>query len=196
VVVVVKPAGLLSVPGRSGALRDCVAARLRARDPGCVGPIVVHRLDLDTSGLLLAARDLDTYRALQAQFARREVAKRYAAIVDGEVAGDRGTIALPLRLDPDDRPRQVVDRDHGKPALTDWEVVARGDGWTRLALTPHTGRTHQLRVHCAIGLGAPIRGDRLYGRVAAPRLMLHAEALAFTHPVTGARIALTDGARF
>lgn len=196
VIVVAKPAGLLSVPGRSGALRDCVATRLRARDPGCDGPIVVHRLDLDTSGLLVCARDLDSYRALQAQFARREVTKRYVAIVAGDVAGDRGTIALPLRLDPDDRPRQVVDDVHGKPALTTWEVLARGDGRTRLALTPHTGRTHQLRVHCAVGLGAPIVGDRLYGQVAAPRLMLHAEALAFVHPTTGAPIALTWPAQF
>jgi len=196
VLVVIKPVGLLSVPGRSGALRDCVAARLRARDPACDGPIVVHRLDLDTSGLLLCARDLDTYRALQAQFARREVAKRYVAIVDGEVAGERGAIELPLRLDPDDRPRQVVDARHGKPALTTWEVLARADGRTRLALTPHTGRTHQLRVHCAIGLGAPIVGDRLYGRAAAPRLMLHAEALTFVHPTTGATIALTWPAPF
>lgn len=196
VVVVLKPVGLLSVPGRSGALRDCVAARLRARDPGCDGPIVVHRLDLDTSGLLVCARDLDTYRALQAQFARREVTKRYVAIVDGEVAGERGTIALPLRLDPDDRPRQVVDPIHGKAAVTTWEVLARGDGRTRLALTPHTGRTHQLRVHCAVGLGAPIVGDRLYGRAAAPRLMLHAEALTCVHPRTGATIALTAPAPF
>lgn len=196
VVIVAKPVGLLSVPGRSGRLRDCVATRLRARDPSLDGPIVVHRLDLDTSGLLVCARDADTHAALQAQFARREVHKRYVAIVDGELADARGTIALPLRLDPDDRPRQVVDARHGKDAHTDWEVLARTDGRTRVALYPRTGRTHQLRVHCAVGLGAPIVGDRLYGRAPAPRLLLHAEAVTFTHPRTGVTIAVELPAPF
>ncbi|MBK9036252.1 MAG: RluA family pseudouridine synthase [Myxococcales bacterium] len=199
IVVVAKPVGLLSVPGRSGRLRDCVATRLRARAPGLDGPVVVHRLDLDTSGLLVCARDPATHAALQARFARREVAKRYVAIVDGDVADDAGTIELPLRLDPDDRPRQVVDAVHGKAARTDYRVLARADGRTRLALYPVTGRTHQLRVHCATGLGAPIVGDRLYGRAPPPadqRLLLHAEALAFTHPHTGGRIELTLPAPF
>ena len=199
VIVVAKPVGLLSVPGRSGRLRDCVATRLRARAPDLDGAVVVHRLDLDTSGLLVCARDPATHAALQAQFARREVAKRYVAIVDGAVADDAGTIALPLRLDPDDRPRQVVDAVHGKDAITDYRVLARADGRTRLALAPRTGRTHQLRVHCAVGLGAPIVGDRLYGRAPPPpgqRLLLHAEALTFTHPHTGARIELALPAPF
>jgi tRNA pseudouridine32 synthase/23S rRNA pseudouridine746 synthase len=196
VVIVAKPVGLLSVPGRSGRLRDCVVTRLRARDPSLEGPVVVHRLDLDTSGLLVCARDAAGHAALQAQFARREVRKRYVAIVDGVIADDRGTIALPLRLDPDDRPRQVVDAHHGKDAVTDWEVLARVDGRTRLALSPRTGRTHQLRVHCAVGLGAPIVGDRLYGRATAPRLLLHAEAVAFAHPRTGATISVELPAPF
>jgi len=199
-VVVAKPCGLLSVPGRGGALRDSVLARLRARDPGATGPLVVHRLDLDTSGVLLAARDAATHTALQAQFARREVTKHYVAWLDGTVAGEAGTIELPLRVDLDDRPRQIVDPSHGKPALTAWRVLSRAAGRTRVALSPLTGRTHQLRVHCAhaLGLAAPITGDRLYGRPAAEgaRLELHAEAIAFTHPHTGARVEVAWPAPF
>ncbi|HUQ07236.1 MAG TPA: RluA family pseudouridine synthase [Kofleriaceae bacterium] len=208
-VVVDKPCGLLSVPGRSGLLRDSVATRLRARVPGATGPMIVHRLDLDTSGLMLVARDPETYDALQRQFARREIEKRYIAWLDGHVAADAGTIDLALRVDLDDRPRQIHDPVHGKAAITTWRVLARDGDRTRVALFPHTGRTHQLRVHAAhpLGLGAPIAGDRLYGRAAAAsvvadggadeaRLALHAEALAFTHPRTGARIALERPAPF
>jgi tRNA pseudouridine32 synthase / 23S rRNA pseudouridine746 synthase len=201
-VIVDKPAGLLSVPGRSGALRDSVQTRLRARYPEATGPLVVHRLDLDTSGLLLAAKSLATYTALQAMFARREIAKTYVAIVDGEIAaGDAGTIELALRVDLDDRPRQIVDELDGKPALTTWRVLHRNGARTRIELVPHTGRTHQLRVHCAhrFGLDAPIVGDRLYGTPDsqhAPRLLLHAARLAFVHPVTGARIEVTSDAPF
>ncbi len=190
IVVVEKPVGLLSVPGRSGQLRDSVQTRLRTRYPHATGPLVVHRLDLDTSGLLLAAKDLATYITLQADFARREVEKRYDAWLDGEVAGDAGRIELPLRVDVDDRPRQIVDPQHGKAALTEWRVVARESDRTRVELTPRTGRTHQLRVHCAHprGLGAAIVGDRLYGRPAA-RLLLHAAVLAFPHPHLGTPVA-------
>jgi tRNA pseudouridine32 synthase/23S rRNA pseudouridine746 synthase len=196
-VVVDKPVGLLSVPGRSAALADSVLARLRQRYPGATGPLLVHRLDLDTSGLLLAAKDEATHRALAAMFARRELTKRYVAWLDGELAlarGDAGEIELPLRVDLDDRPRQIVDDAHGKPALTRWRVLARRDGRTLVELSPHTGRTHQLRVHCAHarGLGLAIAGDALYGRgeLAAPRLLLHAEALAFAHPRTGAPVVV------
>lgn len=214
IVVVDKPIGLLSVPGRSGALRDSVQTRLRARYPLATGPLVVHRLDLDTSGLLLAAKDEATYAALQAQFARREIAKRYIAWLDGVVASDAGIVELPIRVDLDDRPRQIHDPVHGKAAITEWSVLERGPRATRVALIPKTGRTHQLRVHAAHphGIGAPIVGDRLYGRqlvVAAdqgivephpradePRLMLHAERLAFVHPHTGVRIELERAAPF
>lgn len=197
-VIVDKPVALLSVPGRSGALRDSVQTRLRARYPD---GSVVHRLDLDTSGLLLAAKDLATYKALQAMFARREIAKRYVAILDGDVLDDEGTIELPLRVDLDDRPRQIVDDEHGKPATTTWRVLARGNRRTRVELVPLTGRTHQLRVHCAhrFGLDAPIVGDRLYGTPEsqhAPRLMLHAERLVFVHPVTGERVEVESPAPF
>jgi len=193
--VVAKPCGLLSVPGRSGQLRDSVATRLRRAHPALE---VVHRLDLDTSGLLLAAKDAETYVALQRLFARREVDKRYVAWLDGVVEGERGTIELAHRVDVDDRPRQIVDPVHGKLAITEWRVVERRDGRTRVELVPRTGRTHQLRVHCAhpLGLAAPIAGDRLYGLASAERLLLHAEALAFVHPHTHARIALELPAPF
>lgn len=187
-VVIAKPVGLLSVPGRGDALRDSVAIRMRARWPEAM---VVHRLDLDTSGLMLVAKDADTYAKLQKAFALREIDKRYAAWLDGSPVEDHGTIELPLRVDVDDRPRQIVDAQHGKRAITEWRVIRRDGARTRVAFTPRTGRTHQLRVHAAQGLGAPIRGDRLYGR-ADDRLYLHAEALAFAHPHTGARIAVEE----
>ena len=193
-VVVDKPCGLLSVPGRSGLLHDSVVTRLRAQHPGAS---VVHRLDLDTSGLLIAAKDPDTHAALQRAFARREVDKRYAAWLDGAVAADHGVVELALRVDLDDRPRQIHDPVHGKPAITEWRVVERTASGTRVALVPRTGRTHQLRVHAAhpLGIAAPVRGDRLYGR-AADRLALHAEAVAFLHPHTQQRIALVRPAPF
>lgn len=193
--VVDKPCGLLSVPGRSGALRDSVQTRLRARDADA---LMVHRLDLDTSGVMLVARDAATHAALQQQFARRTIAKRYVAILERDVRGEHGTIELALRVDLDDRPRQIVDAIHGKAAHTAWRVLTRAGGRTRVELTPHTGRTHQLRVHAAHpqGLAAPIVGDRLYGTAAAARLMLHAESLAFAHPHTGESIAITVPAPF
>ena len=198
-VIVDKPVGLLSVPGRGGTLRDSVLARLRARYPEATGAVLVHRLDLDTSGLLVAAKDPETHRELQRLFAIREVEKRYIAWLEGEVAGDVGTIDLPLRVDLDDRPRQIVDPVHGKAAVTDWQVLRREGGRTRVALSPRTGRAHQLRVHAAVGLGAPIVGDRLYGRSGradGERLLLHAESIAFVHPHTGERVAVTRSAPF
>lgn len=197
-VVVEKPCGLLSVPGGSAGLRDSVLTRLRQRYPDATGPMLVHRLDLDTSGLLLAARNMETYVALQRQFARRQIEKRYVAWLDGEVAQERGRVELALRVDLDDRPRQIHDPEHGLEALTEWRVLERKAGRTRVALVPHTGRTHQLRVHAAHekGIGVPIVGDRLYGRGGGERLMLHAEAIAFVHPHTGARVELESPAPF
>jgi tRNA pseudouridine32 synthase/23S rRNA pseudouridine746 synthase len=193
-VVVDKPCGLLSVPGRAAHLADSVQTRLQARFPGA---LVAHRLDLDTSGLLVAALDLETHQRLQAQFRRREVSKTYLAWLDGSPVGEAGTIELPLRVDLDDRPRQIVDAVHGKAAVTDWRVLRRAGTRTLVSFSPRTGRTHQLRVHAAhpAGLGAPIAGDRLYG-TAGERLLLHAEAIAFVHPATGARLALTSPAPF
>lgn len=187
--VVVKPAGMLSVPGRTG--RRSVVGELRHLWPDGVEPLVVHRLDMDTSGLLLVAKSRAVQVALQAQFATRRVGKRYVALLDGEWHGaPTGTVSLPLRPDPLDRPRQVVDPLHGKPAVTTWRVRSVAGGRTLVELTPHTGRTHQLRVHCAHsgGLGLPIVGDALYGHPSS-RLFLHAERLSFLHPVTGQRVS-------
>ncbi|NOK22178.1 RluA family pseudouridine synthase [Corallococcus carmarthensis] len=196
-VVIDKPCGLLSVPGRDAALLDSVLTRLRARYPNATGPLLAHRLDLDTSGLLVAALDSRTHASLQRQFLHRDVDKRYVALIDGPVQADAGTITLPLRVDLDDRPRQIVDPVHGKPAVTDWEVLRREGTHTRVAFHPRTGRTHQLRVHAAhpLGLGAPIVGDPLYGH-AGRRLHLHAETLSFVHPATGQRVSFTRAAPF
>lgn len=196
IVVVDKPVGLLSVPGRGEQLRDCVQSRLREHHPEL---LLAHRLDLDTSGLVIAAKDLATYGALQRLFEERRIDKRYIAWVSRALDGE-GVIELPLRVDVDDRPRQIVDRVHGKPAVTTWRVLERTADRTRVALSPRTGRTHQLRVHAAHpdGLDAPIVGDRLYSRIPhdEPRLLLHAEALTFAHPRTSALITLTSKAPF
>jgi tRNA pseudouridine32 synthase/23S rRNA pseudouridine746 synthase len=196
-VVVDKPCGLLSVPGKDASVTDSVLARLRARYPHATGPLLVHRLDLDTSGLLVAALDAETFADLQRQFAEREVRKRYVAWLDGLVQGERGTIDFPIRVDLDDRPRQIHDPVHGKPAVTEWQVLERRGTRTRVALFPLTGRTHQLRVHAAhpLGLGAPIVGDRLYGHEEA-RLHLHAEALTFRHPRQGHPVSFERPAPF
>ena len=198
-VIVDKPVGLLSVPGRSGALRDSAQTRLAARYPNATGPMVVHRLDLDTSGLLLIAKDAATHTALQRLFARREIDKRYIAWLDGVVTIDGGTIELPLRVDVDDRPRQIVDAAHGKTAITQWRVIERTATRTKVELIPRSGRTHQLRVHASHpgGIGAAIVGDRLYGTAdAEQRLLLHAENIGFIHPHTGKRIDVSRAAPF
>ncbi|MGV3707781.1 MAG: RluA family pseudouridine synthase [Gemmatimonas sp.] len=199
--VVNKPSGLLTVPGRSASMQDCVVSRLRARYPEATGPLVVHRLDQDTSGLLLAAKTLETAKMLQRLFSLREIEKHYVAWLDGTASADHGHITLPLRVDIDDRPRNIHDPVYGKPAHTEWLVLARESGRTRVRLTPHTGRSHQLRVHAAHpdGLNAPIVGDRLYGHTAPgddERLQLHAERLAFVHPITGAQVVVEQPAPF
>ncbi len=198
--VVDKPCGLLSVPGRHTQLRDSVFTRIKRRYPEATGPLIVHRLDLDTSGLLLIAKDADTHVALQRLFARREVEKRYVAWLDGQLdpsRGSTGAIELALRVDVEDRPRQIHDPVHGKSAVTDWRLIERSSTQTKVALFPRTGRTHQLRVHAAhrLGLELPIVGDRLYGR-SGPRLMLHAEAVGFIHPHTRASVVLESPAPF
>lgn len=191
ILVIDKPAGLLSVPGRGPRRRDSAEYRLQLRaklaDPSW--PRLVHRLDLATSGLIVAAKHKAAYVALQQQFSRRSVTKRYEALLDGQLdpaLGDGGEIELELRVDLDDRPRQVHDPVHGKRARTKWRRVAVEGSYTRVSMVPHTGRTHQLRVHAAHerGLGLPILGDLLYGS-GGERLMLHAAELGFVHPVTG-----------
>jgi tRNA pseudouridine32 synthase/23S rRNA pseudouridine746 synthase len=196
-VVIDKPHGLLSVPARDTSVTDSVLARLRARYPHATGPLLVHRLDLDTSGLLVAALDPATHADLQRQFLHREVHKRYVAWVEGHVRGEQGTIDFPMRVDLDDRPRQIHDPVHGKSAVTRWQVLERKGERTRVAFFPLTGRTHQLRVHAAhpLGLGAPIVGDRLYGRQ-DERLLLHAESISFRHPRTGQRVSFERQAPF
>lgn len=194
IVVVDKPAGLLSVPGLTG--EPSVETLLNTNHAAQV--FMVHRLDQDTSGLMVAALQPEAYHNLQRQFLKHTVKKKYIALVDGIIhASDCGTISLPLRPDLTDRPRQLVDFEHGKEAVTTYEVMAVEGKRTRLALTPHTGRTHQLRVHCAHkeGLGCPIVGDRLYGS-AGGRLCLHAAELTFHHPVTGQTMTFSSKVPF
>lgn len=181
-VVVNKPSGLLSVPGKEflpsvESITKCLS---------------VHRLDQDTSGLLVLAKSASVQTELRRQFEQRLVGKRYEALLEQEMpVGQKGEIRLPLRPDVDNRPRQVVDMQRGKSALTEYQVLANVHGHAHLVLSPHTGRTHQLRVHCAEGLGNPILGDRLYGNQGASRLMLHAGELSFMHPRTGERLCFT-----
>ena len=188
--VVDKPAGMLSVPGKDNV--ESVESIMRQRWHQYDGnPIMVHRLDRDTSGLMVVARTLEAYHSLQQQFACRTAAKRYEAVLDGVPALQQGTISLPLMPDITDRPRQCVDMEHGKPSVTTYRVVSTQNHRTLVWLFPHTGRTHQLRVHCAhpLGLATPILGDPLYGRgTAAPRMYLNAAELEITHPVTGRRM--------
>lgn len=188
--VVDKPAGMLSVPGKDNV--QSVESIMRQRWHQYDGnPIMVHRLDRDTSGLMVIARTLEAYHSLQQQFACRTAAKRYEAVLDGVPALQQGTISLPLMPDITDRPRQRVDMEHGKPSVTTYRVVSTQNHRTLVWLFPHTGRTHQLRVHCAhpLGLATPILGDPLYGRgTAAPRMYLNAAELEITHPVTGRRM--------
>ena len=187
-IVVNKPSGLLSVPGRVGPYS--VATILHQRYPDS---FLAHRLDMGTSGLMVAAKSRTVYASLQQQFISHAIRKSYVALLDAMPAQERGTISLPLLCDPINRPRQVVDYERGKEAVTDYEVI----GDCRVRLWPHTGRTHQLRMHCAHpdGLGCPIRGDELYGRP-AERLFLHAERLELTHPVTGNRMVFELPAPF
>lgn len=193
--VVNKPAGLATVPGKAAS--DSLYDRLKESYPDATGPLVVHRLDMATSGLLLAAKTKAVHQHLQAQFKNRTIRKRYIALVDGDVRPTEGTIELPLCPDSLDRPRQRVDPIHGKPAVTAYQVLEQAAGRTRIAFYPSTGRTHQLRVHAAhiSGLHCPIVGDTLYGKK-ADRLYLHAEYLEFTHPATGKRVGVEKKAPF
>jgi tRNA pseudouridine32 synthase/23S rRNA pseudouridine746 synthase len=184
IVVVDKPAGLLSVPGRGPERADCLIARLRAEFPSV---LLVHRLDLDTSGVIVFALTPQAQVHLGQQFENRRTQKRYVALVSGHPAEKRGRVDLPLIVDWPNRPRQKVCHDTGRPAQTDWRVLRQEGENTRVRLVPVTGRSHQLRVHMQ-ALGHPILGDTLYANGAAaelPRLMLHAEELRLTHPMTG-----------
>lgn len=183
-VVINKPAEFLSVPGKT--ITDSVYSRMQTMFPNSNSPLIVHRLDMATSGLIVIALTKDTHKALQQQFINRTAEKRYVALLDGIVEQDCGEINLPMRVDLDDRPRQLVCYEYGKPALTKWQVLERKDGKTKVYYYPKTGRTHQLRIHSAHknGMNMPIVGDDLYGQK-ANRLHLHAQYLGLTHPVTG-----------
>jgi tRNA pseudouridine32 synthase/23S rRNA pseudouridine746 synthase len=198
-----KPSGLLSVPGRGADKQDCLAARAQRL---YADALVVHRLDMATSGLFLMARGAAMQRRLSHAFAQREVGKSYVAIVSGRLdapvgadADGWGLIDLPLAADWPNRPRRVVDRERGKPSQTRWRVLARGDSCTRVELEPLTGRSHQLRVHLQ-ALGHAILGDTLYAppevQAAAPRLLLHATGLRIDHPITGEALAFASAAPF
>lgn len=194
--VLAKPAGLLAVPGRGADKQDCLSERARRLWPDA---LVVHRLDMATSGLLVMARGIEMQRALSRVFAEREVDKRYVAVVTGAMAGDQGTIDLPIAADWPNRPLRKIDAQAGRPSTTRWRVLARDAGSTRLELEPVTGRTHQLRVHLQAA-GHPILGDALYApaevQARAPRLLLHASALRFTHPASGEALAFDSAPPF
>ncbi len=195
-IVLNKPAGLLSVPGRGDAMQDSLASRVQAAYPEA---LIVHRLDLATSGLIVMARGAAHHRTLSLAFQGRAVEKRYIAVVAGDPDADAGSVDLPLICDWPNRPRQKVDHALGKPSLTRWRVLAREGGRSRLELEPVTGRSHQLRVHLA-EIGHAILGDPLYAlpadRDAAPRLLLHAAALSLPHPTSGERLNLRSEAPF
>ena len=207
-VAVNKPAGMLSVPGKSG--EESVYSKIKQRYPDFSGPLIVHRLDMDTSGIMIIAKTKDVHKAMQKLFAKGEIEKCYVAILDGVLdesfyeisTGIRDTnkspvISLPLCLDPDDRPRQMVNYTYGKHAVTHYKILERTDIYTKVLFYPQTGRTHQLRVHAAHrdGLNVPIKGDRLYGK-SSDRLYLHAQSITFVHPVTGKETYIEKEADF
>jgi tRNA pseudouridine32 synthase / 23S rRNA pseudouridine746 synthase len=205
-VVINKPSGLLSVPGK--AIADCVAARVQAHFPNATGPLIVHRLDMETSGLMVFGLDAAAQRDLSMQFERRSVEKNYVAVLAGNIERDEGEITLPIRADLSRRPIQIVDFVQGSPSVTRYRVLSRDETrrTTRVEFTPLTGRSHQLRLHSAApreidgkpgGLGCPILGDPLYGdKDAASRLLLHASRLAFDEPGTGLRVRFECEAEF
>lgn len=193
--VINKPAGILSVPGKTEA--ESVYSRLKKKYPDATGPMVVHRLDMATSGLLLIAKTKEVHQNLQDQFENRTIKKRYVAMLDGILTNEEGVIDLPLCADLIDRPRQIVSEPYGKQAITRYKVIKQTGHQTRIAFYPITGRTHQLRVHAAHpqGLNCPIAGDPLYGKK-DKRLYLHAEYLEFRHPISGKVICIEKEAEF
>lgn len=198
IAVIHKPEGLLSVPGKDAA-QPSVYALMRRKYPEATGPLIVHRLDMATSGVLLIAKTEFAYHRLQQAFLNHQIQKKYVAIISGKEIPEKGIISLPLQPDYLNRPRQIVNHEQGKEAITEYEILERIDGsHLRIALYPKTGRTHQLRVHCAHqeGLNAPILGDPLYGNEKAARLHLHAEEITFEHPLTGKKITIKRKADF
>ena len=192
IVVVEKRSGFLSVPGRGEDKLDSVSHRIRTTIAGCIAQPSVHRLDMDTSGLLVLALTKEAHRNLSRQFQERQTEKHYVALLEGVLDGNEGTITLPFRLDVENRPHQIYDEVHGKMGTTHWQKVAIENGLTRIAFHPITGGTHQIRIHAAHekGLGIPILDDPLYGNGSEPgKMKLHAASLAFDHPTTGKRLS-------
>ena len=189
-IIVNKPPEFLSVPGKE--IKDSVYTRIKQKYPSVTGPIIVHRLDMSTSGILVLTKTKEANKILQQQFIKRTVKKKYVALLSGKVSEKKGTITLPLRLDLDDRPRQLVDFKNGKTAKTNWTIISENNTHTRIHFYPVTGRTHQLRVHAAHkdGLNLPIIGDDLYG-TKQDRLYLHAEFIEFIHPTSKNKINFT-----
>ena len=194
-IVVHKPAEFLSVPGKD--IKDSVYSRIKERYPSATGPLIVHRLDMSTSGVLLLTKTKEANKALQSQFINRTIKKRYVALLDGNLSKKSGKITLPLRVDLNDRPKQLVDFTYGKSAETDWKIINKENGKTRVNFYPITGRTHQLRMHAAHknGLNTPIVGDDLYGKK-EKRLHLHAEFIEFLHPTTLKKMSFTVAPKF
>ncbi|MCG8184323.1 RluA family pseudouridine synthase [Tenacibaculum piscium] len=194
-IVICKPADFLSVPGIH--IQDSVYTRIKQQVKNISGPIIVHRLDMATSGLLVLAKNKEAHKILQNQFITKTVQKKYTALLDGIITENSGTITLPLRVDLEDRPRQLVCYEHGKTAKTNWEVVERKNGKTKISFYPISGRTHQLRVHAAhsFGLNTPILGDDLYGKK-SDRLYLHSDTLSFYHPITKEKMIFLKKAPF
>jgi tRNA pseudouridine32 synthase/23S rRNA pseudouridine746 synthase len=190
-----KPHGMLSVPGKE--VKDSVAARVKKYHPHISGPGLIHRLDYETSGVLLIAKNQGAHRFIQKQFIERSVEKKYIALLEKSLHQKTGEVLLPLRLDPFDRPRQLVCFKEGKPSKTSFKVVENKEDTVRVAFFPKTGRTHQLRVHSAhkMGLNNPIKGDRLYG-AANERLFLHAESISVVLPYSNQRITITSPCPF
>jgi len=203
IAVLVKPSGLLSIPGRGPDKQDCVSSRLRMSFPHCIEQPSVHRLDMATSGVMVYALTAGAHRHLSIQFQDRTVSKQYTAVLDGVPTGMceglKGEIQLKFRLDPDNRPFQVYDPVQGKLGITHWQCLHVERERARIRFTPITGRTHQLRIHAAHerGFGCPIAGDALYGRrESADRLLLHADFLEFTHPDHGKTMRFFSPAPF
>jgi tRNA pseudouridine32 synthase/23S rRNA pseudouridine746 synthase len=195
-IVLDKPSGLLAVPGRGPELRDSLTVRVQEQYPEA---LVVHRLDRDTSGVMVMARDIEAQRLLSRQFHDRLVEKKYVAVVYGDPHDEAGRIELAMRKDFDRPPRHMIDSVEGRPAITDWRVLDRQGNHTRLELRPLTGRSHQLRLHLA-HLGHPVLGDPLYAhetaRLLADRLLLHAHTLTLAHPATGEPATWTEACSF
>ncbi|MDT8405255.1 MAG: pseudouridine synthase [Sulfuriflexus sp.] len=196
--VINKPAGVLSVPGRGPDKQDCMISRVQASYPDA---LIVHRLDMATSGILVLALDADTHRQLSRQFQQREVSKQYIAVVTGRPTPTAGLIDKPMICDWPNRPRQIIDYEQGKPAQTRYETLEYmpASDTSRVLLSPVTGRTHQLRLHMQ-SIGHAILGDGLYASpaviAAAERLLLHASSLSFPHPANGARIVIESAVPF